>query len=37
MNGKKVKELKKFISIQFPHRVGDKTFFKKVKKRYKEQ
>ena len=35
MNKKRVKELKKFIEIKFPEMVGDKSFFRMVKKTFK--
>ena len=35
MNKKRVKELRKFIEISFPNKVGDKNFFRMVKKQFK--
>ena len=35
MNKVKVKELKRFVDVMFPKKVGDKSFFRLVKRTYK--
>jgi hypothetical protein len=35
MNKKKVKELRKFVELMFPEKVGDRKFFRVVKESYK--
>ena len=34
MNKKRVKELREFVKVSFPERVGDKGFFRTVKKMF---
>ena len=35
MNGSKARELRKFVEVMFPDKVGDKAFLRIVKKTYK--
>ena len=37
LNKKRVKELRKFVEVFFPQKVGDKNFFRNIKTKFKAQ